>query len=273
MVWELLEAACRILFPDQGSNPGPLHWERGVLATRLTGKSQDEWSDRKRTNLVCSLFPPREDTTRYLSANQHVGHHQTSDSPSLQTVRNKFLVFKLSNLWYSLIADDVFNLISPQGFSYHSRVLSSPKPIPREFFSWGSRPTPPVAQRTSLPQQLRDTSNSMLPNPVHEILPQSCFSPNIIYQSDWECHLSSPPSQNVGSFHIQSPLFSHHVHHSFIHSFKNTYWTFATGKTLCQMLMRQWNTIAALMRLNQSLNIVALCVCSVTSNSLQPLGL
>ena len=129
-----LSSACGIQFPDQALNPGPLHWERGVLATGPPGKSQDECSDRKRTNLVCSLFPPSEDTTRWPSANQHVGHHQTSDRPSLQTVRNKFLVFKLSSLQYSLIAADVFNIISPQGFNHRSRVLSSPKPISREFF-------------------------------------------------------------------------------------------------------------------------------------------
>ena len=31
--------ACGIQFSDQGSNPGPLHWECGVLATRPPGKS------------------------------------------------------------------------------------------------------------------------------------------------------------------------------------------------------------------------------------------
>ena len=31
-------AACGIQLPDQGSNPGPLHWEHGVLATRPSGK-------------------------------------------------------------------------------------------------------------------------------------------------------------------------------------------------------------------------------------------
>ena len=31
--------ACVILFPDQGSNSGPLHWEYGVLATGPPGKS------------------------------------------------------------------------------------------------------------------------------------------------------------------------------------------------------------------------------------------
>ena len=36
---ELLVAACGIQFPDQGSNPGPLHWECGVLATGPPGKS------------------------------------------------------------------------------------------------------------------------------------------------------------------------------------------------------------------------------------------
>ena len=36
---ELLVAACRIYFPDQGSNPGRVHWEHGVLATGPQGKS------------------------------------------------------------------------------------------------------------------------------------------------------------------------------------------------------------------------------------------
>ena len=31
--------ACRIQFPDQGLNPGPLHWEYGVLPTGPPGKS------------------------------------------------------------------------------------------------------------------------------------------------------------------------------------------------------------------------------------------
>ena len=35
----LLDAACGIQFPDQGSNPGPRHWQHGVLATGPPGKS------------------------------------------------------------------------------------------------------------------------------------------------------------------------------------------------------------------------------------------
>ena len=45
--WDLLAAVCKLLvatrglqFPDQGSNPGPLHWEHGVLATGQPVKSQ-----------------------------------------------------------------------------------------------------------------------------------------------------------------------------------------------------------------------------------------
>ena len=34
-----LVAACRIQFPDQGMNPGPLHWENRVLTTGPPGKS------------------------------------------------------------------------------------------------------------------------------------------------------------------------------------------------------------------------------------------
>ena len=31
--------ACGIYFPDQGSNPGPLHWKHGVLITGPPEKS------------------------------------------------------------------------------------------------------------------------------------------------------------------------------------------------------------------------------------------
>ena len=37
--WNLLVVAYRLWFPDQRSNPGPLHWECGVLATGPPGKS------------------------------------------------------------------------------------------------------------------------------------------------------------------------------------------------------------------------------------------
>jgi hypothetical protein len=37
---EPLVEACGIWFPDQKSNPGPLHWEHGVLAFGPPGKSQ-----------------------------------------------------------------------------------------------------------------------------------------------------------------------------------------------------------------------------------------
>ena len=37
-------AAYGIEFPDQGSNPGPLHWQLGVLATEPPGKSLEEGS-------------------------------------------------------------------------------------------------------------------------------------------------------------------------------------------------------------------------------------
>ena len=36
---QVFAAVCRILFPDQGWNLGPLHWEHGVLATAPTGMS------------------------------------------------------------------------------------------------------------------------------------------------------------------------------------------------------------------------------------------
>ena len=39
---ELSVAACGIVFPDQGSNRGFLLWERGVSATGLSGKSQEQ---------------------------------------------------------------------------------------------------------------------------------------------------------------------------------------------------------------------------------------
>ena len=36
---DFLVVACGIQFSDRGSNPGPLHWERGVLSVRPSGKS------------------------------------------------------------------------------------------------------------------------------------------------------------------------------------------------------------------------------------------
>ena len=39
---KLFVEACKIQFPDQVSNLGPLHWEHGVLATGPPGKSQDQ---------------------------------------------------------------------------------------------------------------------------------------------------------------------------------------------------------------------------------------
>ena len=38
-VCELLAVTCVVYFPDQGLNPGPLHWEYEVLATWSWGKS------------------------------------------------------------------------------------------------------------------------------------------------------------------------------------------------------------------------------------------
>ena len=35
-----LVAACGVQLPDQGSKPGPLHWQHGVLTTGPPGKSQ-----------------------------------------------------------------------------------------------------------------------------------------------------------------------------------------------------------------------------------------
>ena len=37
----VLVARCGTHFPDQGLNPGPLHWERDVLATGPPGRSRD----------------------------------------------------------------------------------------------------------------------------------------------------------------------------------------------------------------------------------------
>ena len=41
MACEVLVAACGIQFPEQGSSPGPLPWECGVLATEPPGKPQE----------------------------------------------------------------------------------------------------------------------------------------------------------------------------------------------------------------------------------------
>ena len=37
--WELIVVTCGISFPDQGLNPGPLHWEHEIFTTGPPGKS------------------------------------------------------------------------------------------------------------------------------------------------------------------------------------------------------------------------------------------
>ena len=66
-----LVAACRLLvghvdqpswlvqFLDQGLNPGPLHWDLGVLTTGSPGKSPDK-SSSKTESLVAGLHPPQK---------------------------------------------------------------------------------------------------------------------------------------------------------------------------------------------------------------------
>ena len=75
----LLVSASGIEFPDQGSNPGPLHWEQGVLATgppALGARSLSHWTTRDvlllhfRVNLVedpilCSLHTLKCMALRY----------------------------------------------------------------------------------------------------------------------------------------------------------------------------------------------------------------
>ena len=39
MACKLLTVACEIDFANQGLNPGPLHWEHGVLVAGPPGKS------------------------------------------------------------------------------------------------------------------------------------------------------------------------------------------------------------------------------------------
>ena len=62
---ELLVAACGIQFPDQGSNLGPLHWERWVLATGppgrspvapLEGHSRILWGQLSEGGVVCDII-------------------------------------------------------------------------------------------------------------------------------------------------------------------------------------------------------------------------
>ena len=58
-LWQMgfLVAACGLQFPDQGPNPGHLHWELEVLATGLPGKSQnDPFSLHPHQCSVLSLF-------------------------------------------------------------------------------------------------------------------------------------------------------------------------------------------------------------------------
>ena len=50
-----LVAACRIWFPEQGLDLGPLHWKRGFLATGPPGKSQPLLLDAEVLGLLDSV--------------------------------------------------------------------------------------------------------------------------------------------------------------------------------------------------------------------------
>ena len=62
-----LATACGIKFPDQGSNPGPLHWEHRVLAAGPPGKSWFihfltklgiiNWADTEISHLITEFTP------------------------------------------------------------------------------------------------------------------------------------------------------------------------------------------------------------------------
>lgn len=104
-----------------------------------------------------------------------------------------------------------------------------PNPSPGSFLLRLQAYTP-VAQRTSLPQQQRHLK-------LHASQPSMKFFhkvvslPILFIKAIGSVIYPVPPSQNVGSFHIQSPIFSHHVHHSFTHAFIHS-------KTLTEHLLQ-----------------------------------
>ena len=94
---ELLIAACGIKFLDQGSNLGPLHWERRVLVTGSPGKSHKGFkysSDGPREKYVPFSLSCRMNTYR-ISLNptngsepspaKHVGWHRVTHQSLLYT--------------------------------------------------------------------------------------------------------------------------------------------------------------------------------------------
>ena len=92
-----LVAACRIQFPDQGWNPGPLHWQHGVLTTGPPDKTlvtETEAEDLSWVSTACShhlpwlRFPVREDRTLshtrcFFHGAQNIDVQLSKDAPSI----------------------------------------------------------------------------------------------------------------------------------------------------------------------------------------------
>ena len=76
---ELFIVACRIQFPDEGFNLGPLHWECRVLATGPSGKSYS----------YCS-YPCPCDLELLTSPSYHSQDDHYSPSPSLLVLLNTY---------------------------------------------------------------------------------------------------------------------------------------------------------------------------------------
>ena len=91
---QLLVAVCelscsmfRIYFPDQGSNPGPLHWEHGVSATGPQGSSLRASKCSSHVSPVYSsqstyLFPPKLSCVRVGWHIRNLYKHLRSSLPS-----------------------------------------------------------------------------------------------------------------------------------------------------------------------------------------------
>ena len=84
--------ACGIKFPDQGSNPGPLHWEHAVLATGPPGKSQG-FAFLKDTFRVLLLLVSLKMLTSLLVSFGHLKFFIKSKKRNLKIISIKFTVF------------------------------------------------------------------------------------------------------------------------------------------------------------------------------------
>ena len=143
----------RIYFPDQGSNPGPLHWEHGVSATGPQGSSLRASKCSSHVSPVYSsqstyLFPPKLSCVR-------VGWHIRNLYKHLRSSLPSKIWRAISSIFWEEVPEGRFLASETCVWVTPCRTRLFPSPICGSFFS-------SVFGRGSLPRWVQFSSVTQL---------------------------------------------------------------------------------------------------------------